>query len=217
MWVPCDTWPICGSALASPGTLADAVCKMTDFDSNDLTGHFLIAMPGMGDPRFDRAVVYLCAHSDAGAMGLIINKPARGTTLPELMEQLAIAPIPPHLHQTVHFGGPVERARGFVLHSPDWAAEEGTLKVDAGFSMTGTLDVLRVMADGGGPGQAMLALGYAGWGPGQLEQELGHNGWLTAAAHPRIVFDLPNAEKWEAALAVLGIDPLFLSATAGRA
>ncbi|MCR8724929.1 YqgE/AlgH family protein [Frigidibacter sp. ROC022] len=190
---------------------------MADFDSPDLTGKFLIAMPGMGDPRFERAVVYVCAHSAEGAMGLIINKPARGTTLTELLEQLSIAPVPEHLHKVVRYGGPVERGRGFVLHSADWSAEEGTLSVDDSISMTGTLDVLRVMAEGGGPGQAILALGYAGWGPGQLEAELSQNGWLTAAAHPRIVFDLPDIEKWEAALAVLGIDPLFLSAAAGRA
>src|SRR5690606_2829339 len=118
----------------------------------------------------------------------------------ELMEQLKIAPVPPRLHPSVQFGGPVEIARGFVLHSADWAAEGSTLKIDDDFAMTGTLDVLREMAGGGGPKVAMLVLGYAGWGPGQLDAEIAANGWLTAPAHKRIVFDLPNAAKWEAAL-----------------
>ncbi len=190
---------------------------MIDTDSSDLTGSFLIAMPGMGDPRFDRAVVYLCAHTEEAAMGLIVNKPAPGALMSDLMQQLKISPVPSRLHPTVQFGGPVEMARGFVLHSPDWSAEGSTLDVDEDFSMTGTLDVLREMAEGGGPKQAMLALGYAGWGPGQLEGELAQNGWLTAPAHPRIVFDLPNSAKWEAALGMLGIDPLYLSSEAGRA
>jgi putative transcriptional regulator len=190
---------------------------MTDTDSANLTGSFLIAMPGMGDPRFDRAVVYICAHTEEAAMGLIVNKSAPGALMADLMRQLQIDPVPPRLLPAVQFGGPVEMARGFVLHSADWAAEGSTLEVDEDFSMTGTLDVLREMASGGGPRQAMLALGYAGWGSGQLEAEIAQNGWLTAPAHPRIVFDLPNTAKWEAALAMLGIDPLFLSPSAGRA
>ncbi|MCB1376651.1 MAG: YqgE/AlgH family protein, partial [Rhodobacteraceae bacterium] len=139
------------------------------------------------------------------------------TTMDELMEQLKIDPIPDRLLPTVQFGGPVEMHRGFVLHSADWEAEGGTLEVDDEISMTGTLDVLREMAEGGGPRVAMLALGYAGWGPGQLEAEIARNGWLTADGAGRIIFDLPNAEKWEAALALLGVDPLFLSSEAGRA
>lgn len=190
---------------------------MTANDSSDLAGSFLIAMPGMGDPRFHRAVIFLCAHSSEGAMGLIVNKPAPGAAMDELMGQLGIAPVPPRLAGAVQFGGPVELGRGFVLHSADYAVEGSTLTVDTDFAMTGTLDILRDMAAGGGPRVAMLALGYAGWGPGQLEAELGRNDWLTVAAHPRIVFDLPNPAKWEAALAVLGIDPLTLSAVAGRA
>jgi putative transcriptional regulator len=190
---------------------------MIDAESPDLTGQFLIAMPGMGDPRFDKTVVYLCAHSENGAMGLIVNKPAPGASMEELMGQLGIEGVPARLKPMVQFGGPVELGRGFVLHSADYSVEGATLTVDETFAMTGTLDVLRDMAQGKGPRVGLLALGYSGWGPGQLESELGRNGWLTAEAHERIVFDLPNAAKWEAALAVLGIDPLFLSADAGRA
>lgn len=190
---------------------------MVTSESTDLTGQFLIAMPGMGDPRFDRSVIFLCAHSDEAAMGLIVNKPAPGASMEELMGQLGISPVPPRLGHTVQFGGPVEMGRGFVLHSADYESEGGTLVVDERFAMTGTLDILRDMANGSGPRAALLALGYAGWGPGQLETELARNDWLTAAAHPRIVWDLPNAAKWEAALAVLGVDPLFLSAEGGRA
>lgn len=190
---------------------------MAQIESSNLTGQFLIAMPGMGDPRFEHAVVLMCAHSPEGAMGLIINKPAPGATLGDLMAQLKIDPVPPRLLPSVQFGGPVELHRGFVLHSSDWRADEATLAVDDTFSMTATLDVLREMAEGRGPAEAMLTLGYAGWGPGQLEGELARNGWLTAKARSEIVFRIPNASKWEAALAILGIDPLFLSATAGRA
>ena len=191
---------------------------MSASESSDLTGAFLIAMPGIGDPRFEHAVIFICAHSgDEGAMGLIVNKPAPGASMSELMEQLKISPVPSRLLPAVQFGGPVEMSRGFVLHSPDWSAEGSTLAVDESFSMTGTLDVLHEMADGGGPERAMLVLGYAGWGPGQLEIELAENGWLTTHAHPRIVFDLPNDSKWEAALGLLGIDPLFLSSEGGRA
>jgi putative transcriptional regulator len=186
------------------------------FDAT-LTGQLLVAMPQMSDPRFERSVVYLCAHSDEGAMGLIINKPAPGASMLELLGQLGIEPVPPKLLGNVQFGGPVEVGRGFVLHSADYAADGSTLTVDETFAMTGTLDILRDMAAGGGPRVALLALGYAGWGPGQLESELARNDWLNAAAHPRIVWDLPNAAKWEAALGVLGIDPLTLSAAAGRA
>lgn len=190
---------------------------MAQLESSILTGKFLIAMPGMGDPRFELSVVLVCAHSSEGAMGLIINKPAPGAALPDLMAQLKIEPVPKRLSPAVQFGGPVELHRGFVLHSSDWSADEATLVVDDTFSMTATLDILREMSEGRGPSEAMLTLGYAGWGPGQLERELAQNGWLTANAKSEIVFHTPNDGKWEAALAVLGVDPLFLSATAGRA
>lgn len=186
-------------------------------DSVDLNGKLLIAMPGMGDPRFERSVVYMCAHSPEGAMGLIVNKPAPGLQLSDLLEQLE---IPKTINTTggqVHFGGPVEHGRGFVLHSSEYQGAESTLRVDDDFGMTATLDILQDMAKGAGPARRILALGYSGWGPGQLEDEIHRNGWLTCDASPEIVFQEDDDGKWVAALGVLGIDPLLLSAEAGRA
>jgi putative transcriptional regulator len=182
-----------------------------------LAGKCLIAMPGMGDPRFARSVIYLCAHSAEGAMGLIVNKPAPDMRLGELLDHLGIprgAGVP---DIRVHIGGPVEHARGFVLHSSDYASPQGTMKVDDGISMTATLDVLERIAAGTGPQQSMLALGYAGWGPGQLESEIAQNGWLTADVRPDLVFGRANEFKWTAALKSIGVDPLSLSSQAGRA
>lgn len=186
-------------------------------DSADLGGKLLIAMPGMGDPRFDKSVIYMCAHSPEGSMGLIVNKPAPGLKMDDLLEQLSIARGDGSRDMRVHFGGPVEHGRGFVLHSADYEANESTLKVDDRFGMTATLDILTDMAQGAGPKQRILALGYAGWAPGQLEDEIHRNGWLTCDAQPEIVFSADDDGKWVAALAVLGIDPLLLSAEAGRA
>jgi putative transcriptional regulator len=185
--------------------------------SSDFTGKMLIAMPGMGDPRFEHSVVYLCAHSDDGAMGLIVNKPATDIRFADLLEQLGI-PVGAGLRDIrVHFGGPVEHGRGFVLHSADYEAETGTMKVDDAVSMTATTEVLEQIAKGDGPAASMLALGYAGWGPGQLEDEIAANGWLTCDARPDILFGRANEHKWTAALKTMGIDPLILSASAGRA
>lgn len=184
---------------------------------DDLTGKILIAMPGMGDPRFDRSVVFLCAHSDEGAMGLIVNKPAEDLTLAELLEQLEISTAPGLPEERVHFGGPVEHARGFVLHSTEYARSESTLKVSGEFAMTATLDILEDIAAGRGPDRAIMALGYSGWGPGQLEFELVQNGWLTADADSEVIFAQEDGVKWTAALNALGVDPLSLSGTAGRA
>ncbi|MGD9865075.1 MAG: YqgE/AlgH family protein [Pseudodonghicola sp.] len=184
----------------------------------DLTGKLLIAMPGMGDPRFERSVVFLCSHGDDGAMGLIVNKPARDVRFSDLLDQLDITPDRPERGaMPVHFGGPVETARGFVLHSAEYEANLHSMKVSDGFSMTATMDVLEDIAHGRGPRQALLMLGYAGWGPGQLEGEIGMNGWLTAEADPDLIFSDYDAGKWEAALRSLGVDPLSLSASAGRA
>lgn len=182
----------------------------------ELNGKLLIAMPGMGDPRFEHSVIFLCAHSDEGAMGLIVNKPSKDVDFTEILQQLSIEITPRSKTLSVHFGGPVEMARGFVLHSLDYTSSIQTLKV-AGYGMTATLDVLEDIAKGEGPEQSVLALGYAGWGPGQLEAEIAQNGWLTCDVSREVVFDLPDAEKWTAALASLGVDPLSLSATAGRA
>ncbi|KUJ76395.1 hypothetical protein AVO45_11385 [Ruegeria marisrubri] len=183
----------------------------------DLTGKLLIAMPGMGDPRFDHSVVYLCSHGDDGAMGLIVNKPA-DLQVKLLLTQLNIPlKIPAVGERLVRFGGPVETARGFVLHSSDYEANLHSMPVTPGFSMTATLDILEDIAAGRGPERALLMLGYSGWGPGQLEDEISMNGWLTTDASPELVFDVADDEKWEAALATLGVDPLTLSANAGRA
>ena len=182
-----------------------------------LDGQLLIAMPGMGDPRFERSVVFMCAHSPEGALGLIVNKPAPELAFSSLLEQLNIDVGPPQRDIRVHFGGPVENGRGFVLHSGDYGANASTLQVTEAFGMTATLDVLEEIARGDGPSSALLALGYAGWGPGQLESEIMQNGWLTCDAVPDLVFDDDDAGKWEAALKTLGIDPLMLSGTAGRA
>ncbi len=183
----------------------------------DLTGQFLIAMPGMSDPRFSQSVVYLCAHSEEAAMGLIINKPASDVTLGAVLEQLDIDASDQISAHTVHFGGPVETGRGFVLHSTEYESALHTLVSSPGIGMTATVDILEDIAQGGGPMSRLMMLGYAGWGPGQLEQELSANGWLTAEADPKIVFDLPDDEKWQAAVSSLGFDPMSLSGAAGRA
>ncbi|KIC50499.1 YqgE/AlgH family protein [Tateyamaria sp. ANG-S1] len=182
----------------------------------DLTGQLLVAMPGMGDPRFDRSVVFICAHSDDGAMGLIVNKPAVDMTLGELLDQLEISGSDPARKHPVHFGGPVETQRGFVLHGADYTSRLQTLEVGA-FGMTATQDVLEDIAIGDGPERALVMLGYAGWGPGQLEGEIARNGWLTVGATPQLVFGTGDTSKWIKALNALGIDPLGLSGAAGRA
>ncbi|MFP4273392.1 MAG: YqgE/AlgH family protein [Paracoccaceae bacterium] len=182
-----------------------------------LTGQLLIAMPGMADPRFEHAVVFVCAHSEEGAMGLIVNKPTEDVTLTDLLDQLSIETLPDARRLKVHFGGPVEAGRGFVLHSPDYQSSISSLQVDDRFCMTATLDVLEEFARGAGPRQALMALGYAGWGPGQLEAELAQNGWLTCDADPALVFSTDDAGKWQAALRLLGVDALMLSGSGGRA
>lgn len=185
--------------------------------ASNLDGQLLIAMPGMGDPRFEKSVVFMCAHSSEGALGLIVNKPTPQIAFSSLLEQLDIDIGAPRRDIRVHFGGPVENERGFVLHSGDYASSPATLKVGTNFGMTATLDVLEDIARGEGPHSALLALGYAGWGPGQLEAEILQNGWLTCDAAPDLVFGDDDSGKWEAALKTLGVDPLTLSGTAGRA
>ncbi|WP_257884256.1 YqgE/AlgH family protein [Sulfitobacter sp. CW3] len=183
----------------------------------DLTGQLLVAMPGMGDPRFDHSVIFICTHSADGAMGLIVNKPAPDLKLTDVLDKLSDVEFNDTSGLGVHFGGPVETSRGFVLHSAEYQSVLQTLNVTDGFGMTATLDVLEDIARGKGPAQALLMLGYAGWGENQLEHEIAQNGWLTCDATPEIVFDLPDADKWAAALSSLGIDPLGLSSAAGRA
>lgn len=184
----------------------------------DLTGKLLIAMPSMGDVRFEHSVVFICSHGADGAMGLIVNKPAADLTLGDLLKQLEIPEGHPDRGQMpIHLGGPVEMSRGFVLHTNDYDANLHSMKVSDGFSMTATLDVLEDLAAGRGPGSALLMLGYAGWGPGQLESEIAMNGWLTADADTTLVFGRADKTKWEAALLKLGVSPLTLSASAGHA
>ncbi len=186
---------------------------MTDA-MTDLTGKFLIAMPSMDDPRFRHSVILMCAHSGDGAMGLIVNKRFPDITLSDLLGQLGIEGSGSgHLH----FGGPVETARGFVLHTNDYGSEAGTLEIGDSLSMTATRDILEDIAQGTGPQSALTALGYAGWGPGQLENELRRNDWLTVESDSAIVFDPDDEGKWARALAKLGIDPHLLSAEGGSA
>lgn len=186
-------------------------------DTLDLAGSMLIAMPGMRDPRFAHALVYMCDHSSKGAMGLIVNKPARDMRFDDLLEQLDIVPKVPTHGIEVHIGGPVETGRGFVLHSADYASDLRSLRVGNGLALTPTLDVLEDIAAGKGPRAVMMMLGYAGWGPGQLEAEIAANGWLTCDGDPDLVLRGDPARKWELALRGLGIDPALLSAEAGSA
>ncbi len=181
-------------------------------DAEFLTGKVLIAMPGMQDPRFSKSLVYLCSHSADGAMGLIVNKCADTLVWKDLFKKLDIPIGSYNAPRPVHYGGPVEGARGFVLHSADYHAEEATLTVDDTVSMTPTLDVLHAIAKSIGPDRALVALGYAGWAAGQLEAELQVNGWLTCDPDPEMLFGDENDAKWDQAMAKLGIDPALLSA-----
>ncbi len=185
-------------------------------DVTDLTGRLLIAMPDMGDPRFERSVILLCAHGPDGGMGLVVNKPAPEIVLSDLFEQLSIPRAVP-LEARVHIGGPVESSRGFVLHPAAYRQDDSTLDVAGRFGMTATLDILRAMAAGTGPERSLVALGYAGWGPGQLESEIARNGWLLAEGTPDLVFDGDHGGKWGRAVRSLGVDPVLLSACGGRA
>lgn len=189
-----------------------------------LDGQCLIAMPGMADTRFSRSVVYVCAHSEDGAMGIIVNKPAADTRFPDLLVQLDVIPseelirLPSQAEKLqVLRGGPVETKRGFVLHTADFFLESATLPIDDGICLTATLDILRAIAIGSGPESAVLALGYAGWGAGQLEFEIQANGWLHCAADPALLFDDGVETKYARALGKIGIDPAFLSSEAGHA
>ena len=191
--------------------------KMQDAeDGGYLTGQLLVAMPTMADPRFERSVIYLCAHSSEGAMGLVVNKLAGSLTFPDLLEQLGIDGPDAREDIRVHFGGPVETGRGFVLHSAEYL-QDSSLQVNDAFALTATVDILRDLAYGSGPRQALLALGYAGWGPGQLDQEIQKNGWLHVEADELLVFDGGLEDKWDRAIRKLGFDAAMLSGDAGHA
>jgi putative transcriptional regulator len=179
-------------------------------------GQLLIAMPAMPDPRFERSVIYLCTHSDEGAMGIVVNKPLESLSFSDLLEQLEIETESVDENIRVHFGGPVEAARGFVLHSADYV-HDATMMVDDEFALTATVDILQALTEGTGPRSSLLALGYAGWAPGQLDEEVQNNGWLTAPANRDIVFRQNNDTKWQSAVASLGVDISNLSADVGHA
>ena len=182
-----------------------------------LAGKCLVAMPNMRDPRFERSVIYVCAHNHEGAMGLVINRLIDTITFPELLEQLSI-PRPAETIRDirVHFGGPVEAGRGFVLHSPDYH-NDATLPVDGSVAVTATVDILRNIALGEGPDQSLLALGYAGWSAGQLESEILSNGWLHVEADHDLVFGQDQEDKWEQAIRKIGFNVNMLSRDMGHA
>jgi putative transcriptional regulator len=189
-----------------------------------LDGQMLIAMPTMGDERFTRSVIYVCAHSSEGAMGIVVNQPAQNIRFPDLLVQLEVIPAKERIELPVRAdavkvlkGGPVETGRGFVLHSADFFIENSTLPIDEGICLTATLDILKAIARGSGPASAVLALGYAGWAPGQLEQEIQQNGWLHCPADPELIFGADIEGKYERALRKIGIDLGMLSSEAGHA
>lgn len=181
-----------------------------------LTGQLLIAMPGMPDPRFARAVIYMCSHGPNGAMGLILNRLFGEADFEMLLEQLEVKTPGAIPDLPVYFGGPVETGRGFVLHSADYM-REGTIRIDDSVSLSATIEILQAIARDEGPERAMLALGYTGWGAGQLEEEMKANGWLTAPADDEILFGPGLETKWERSLAKIGITPMLLSGEAGHA
>jgi putative transcriptional regulator len=189
-----------------------------------LDGQMLIAMPAIQDGPFTRSLIYLCAHSTEGAMGIIVNHPASNINFPDLLVQLEVIPaadliqLPPRAGTVkVLKGGPVETGRGFVLHSSDFFIEDSTLPIDDGICLTATLDILKAIARGSGPASAVLALGYAGWAAGQLESEIQENGWLHCPADAELIFGTDVESKYDRALQKIGINPAMLSTDAGHA
>ena len=185
-------------------------------DGSYVTGQLLIAMPGMRDERFAKSVIYMCAHTEEGAMGLVLNQRLDALTFAELMSQLEFDEKHLSKDVPVHFGGPVESGRGFVLHTSDYQ-QDATLEVVNGVALTATVDILKAIAQGKGPQKSLLALGYAGWGPGQLDMEIRANGWLQVPSDSEIIFDIEPDTKWERAIQKLGIDPRMLSDDVGHA
>ena len=180
-----------------------------------LSGQLLLAMPGIGDPRFERAVIAVCMHSEQGALGIGIGRLAPRLGFRTLIEQFDI-PIGDAPDAPVHLGGPVEPQRGFVLHSLDWGGQD-TMQVAGGFALTNTIDVLRAIAEGKGPSRWLAALGYAGWSEGQLDEEMTRHGWFTTPATETLLFDTPVEERWSAGFLSAGVDPRLLSVNAGQA
>jgi putative transcriptional regulator len=190
--------------------------------SINLTNQFLIAMPGLGDGPFAGTVIYLCEHTEKGALGLVINKPI-DITLKSLFEKVELSLDRDDLAEVpVYFGGPVQTERGFVLHEPLADGGEGgpynsSLKVEGGLEMTTSKDVLEAISSGAGPKKVLVTLGYSGWGAGQLEEEMSRNGWINVDAEPGIIFDTPVSQRYGKALSLLGIDAGMLSSDAGHA
>ena len=185
-------------------------------DNNYLSGQLLIAMPSMADPRFERSVIYICAHNSDGAMGLLVNRPFESLSFSELLGQLEIDLNDEMSPVRVMFGGPVEQERGFVLHSPDYL-QDASLVVDENVVLTATVEVLQAIADGTGPKNYLLALGYAGWDAGQLDSEIKNNGWLSVGSDHDLIFGSDSESKWLNAMTKIGIDPHMLSDDAGHA
>ena len=185
-------------------------------DGSYVTGQLLIAMPGMRDERFAKSVIYMCAHSEEGAMGLVLNQRLDSLTFAELISQLELDEKHLSRDVPVHFGGPVESGRGFVLHTSDYQ-QDATLEVVNGVALTASVEILKAIAQGKGPQKSLLALGYAGWGPGQLDMEIRANGWLQVPSDSVIIFDIEPDTKWERAIQRLGIDPRMLSDDVGHA
>ena len=214
-----------GKEAPSPGMPHDASGRFEEgFASSsastlNLADHFLIAMPSMDDPIFGRTVVYICEHNDKGVLGVVINKPT-DMTMEILFERIDLT-LGDETHsevvnEPVMFGGPVQDDRGFVLHTPG-VNYSSSLKVTDEVAFTTSIDVLEAVANGNGPRRLLVSIGYAGWSPGQLEEEIGRNGWLTVSADPHVLFDLPIEERYNAAIKLLGIDPMMLASEAGHA
>ena len=182
-----------------------------------LDGTLLVASPAIVDPRFSGAVIFLCTHSDRGAMGIVINKPATGVVFADLAEQLDMNSDGPVPEVPVMIGGPVERSRGFVLHSTDYVLDRSTLQINDWCSMTGHVAILRELVSGTGPERAVLALGYSNWGPGQLERELHDSTWLLIDASEKLIFDTDPGEVWDRCLKLIGVNPAMLHSVGGRA
>ena len=197
--------------------MTPASASRTIEGENFLEGKLLIALPGMADPRFEKSVIFMCAHSLDGAMGIMINRAVEGLRFHELMDKLELEITPGTRDVPVLYGGPVETGRGFVLHSGDYESEESTLPVSEDVSLTASVDILRAMGKGNGPKKAIFALGYAGWGPGQIEDEIRANGWIHCDADASLLFDAQLGLKWASALRKLGIDASGLSAHTGQA
>ena len=210
--------------LAAIGGNKPAGAGHNSADRGYLDGQLLIAMPVMGDPRFERSVIYMCAHSADGAMGIMVNRPAGSIDFPELLVQLNIIDKAGQIKlpetaesMKVLSGGPVDKGRGFVLHSSDFFLANATLPIDGNICLTATVDILKAIANGSGPKHAILALGYAGWAPGQLENEIQSNGWLHCDADTDLIFGDDVEDKYDRALRKIGIDPGMLSNEAGHA